>query len=305
MNTVNPGKEVLHFARQVLANQVARFAPKVYAGLSRKTGRGDSCTDPAKTAYYFLRCFADYQEQLDLPRHGVADFLRGKEILEYGPGDTLCMALLFHAYGARRITCVDRFPLARLTANNIAIYRHLLEMLPAEPRARAGAAFNEHGVPASGFAPEAISYRVTRNGLAGKGGGYDLVISRAVLEHVNNLEETMRDIKRNLKPGGLAIHKVDLRSHGLDRHSEFDFLARRPLVYKLMYGHKGCPNRWRVNKYRELADKVGLRLRSLMPTGRLPPEKVRRIHAQAASRFGDISADEFSWLGFWMTLEHR
>ena len=125
-----------------------------------------------------------------------------------------------------------------------------------------------------------------------------------MLEHANDLEETRRDIKRTLKPGGLSIHKVDLKSHGLDRHTEFDFLTRRPLVYRLMYSHKGCPNRWRVNKYRELAEKVGLRLKSLTPTGRLAADKVKRIYPEAAPHYGNISPDEFSWLGFWMTLEH-
>ncbi|HEX6733658.1 MAG TPA: methyltransferase domain-containing protein, partial [Azonexus sp.] len=231
MNTGHPGKEALHFAKEFLSNQVARFAPKIYADHTRKTGRGDAGTDPLKTAYYFLQCFNDYQEQLDLPRDAVGDFLRGKDILEYGPGDTLCMALLFYAHGARQVSCVDRFPLSRLSVNNIAVYHQLLGALPAEQRDRAQSAFNMKGLVTSGFDPAAISYKVTRDGLAGANGGYDLILSRAVLEHVNNLAETMRDIKRNLRPRGLSIHKVDLKSHGLDRHTDFDFLTRRPLVY--------------------------------------------------------------------------
>lgn len=304
MNTGNFSKDALHFARQVLSNQVARFAPEIYANLTRKTGRGDSVTEPLQMVYYFLECFRDYQEQLDLPGDAVADYLQGKNILEYGPGDTLCMALLLYAHGASRVDCVDRFPLSRLTANNIGAYYHLLNTLPAGPRERAQSAFKHKNLVSSGFNPAAITYRVTPDGLAGNGGSYDLILSRAVLEHVNDLEETMRDIKRNLKPGGLSIHKVDLKSHGLDRHADFDFLTRRPLVYRLMYSHKGCPNRWRVNKYRELAEKVGLRLRALTPTGRLEADKVKRVYPEAARHFGDISPDEFSWLGFWMTLEH-
>ena len=303
MNTGNPSQETLYFVKQLLSNQVARFAPGIYTHLTSKTGRGDAGTDPLKTAYYFLQCFRDYQEQLDLPGDTVGDYLQGKEVLEYGPGDTLCMALLLYAYGARRVTCVDRFPLSRLSANNIGAYHHLLNTLPAGPRDRAQSAFKQKNQVTSGFDPAAIAYKVTPNGLAGSG-SYDLILSRAVLEHVNNLEETMRDIKRNLKPGGISIHKVDLKSHGLDRYTDFDFLTRRPLAYRLMYSHKGCPNRWRVNKYRELAKQAGLELRALTPTGHLPPDKVKRIYPQAARQFGNISPDELSWLGFWMTLEH-
>lgn len=304
MTTGNPGREVLDFVRQFVSNQVARLAPGIYTGLTHRTGRGDDGEDPALVAEYFIHCFRDYQEQLGLDDAGISDFLDDKVVLEYGPGDTLCMALLMYAHGARRVCCIDRFPLSGFSARNVIIYRHLLNALPAPARQRASTAFIRDGIVASGFDPAAIAYQAVKNGLSGAQGEYDLIISRAVLEHVNNLEETMRDIKQALKPGGISLHKVDLKSHGLDRQTDFDFLTRPEVLYKLMYSHKGYPNRWRVNKYRELAASTGLRLKRLTPTGRLSPAKLRAIYRRAAGRFGTISPDEFSWLGFWMLLEH-
>ena len=35
----------------------------------------------------------------------------------------------------------------------------------------------------------------------------------------------MLDIQRSMKAGGLSVHQVDLKSHGLDRYVAFDFLT--------------------------------------------------------------------------------
>ena len=40
-------------------------------------------------------------------------------------------------------------------------------------------------------------------------GSFDLVVSTAVLEHLDNLEEAFREIHRVLRPGGLSIHFYD------------------------------------------------------------------------------------------------
>ncbi len=304
MLSMNAGKDAFYFANEFLSNQFARFAPKLYIDLTHKNGRGDDVVPASEIANYFIHCFADYQEQLGLKGIALNKYLVDKTVLEYGPGDTLCMALLMYAHGAKRVRCVDRFPLSSLSEKNIEVYRHLINSLNSGERTRAYDAFNERGNPRSGFNPEAISYQVTKDGLSGAHAEYDLIISCAVLEHVNSLEETMLDIKHALKPAGLAIHRVDLKSHGLDRHSDFDFLACPPLFYELMYSHKGVPNRWRVNKYRELAEKSKLSIKKLTPTGRIDQDKVEKIYRKVAKNFGDISPDEFSWLGFWMHLQH-
>lgn len=304
MLSMHSGKDAVYFAHELLSNQFARFAPKLYIDLTHKNGRGDDVTPPAQIADYFIQCFANYQEQLGLKGSDLNKYLVNKVVLEYGPGDTMCMALLMYAHGAKRVRCVDRFPLSKLSEKNIEVYHHLINSLNSAERSRAYDAFNERGNPKSGFNPEAISYQVTKDGLSGAHAEYDLIISCAVLEHVNSLDQTMLDIKNALKPAGLAIHRVDLKSHGLDRHTDFDFLACPPIFYELMFSHKGVPNRWRVNKYRELAEKSKLSIKKLIPTGRIELDKVENIYRKVAKNFGDISLDEFSWLGFWMHLEH-
>jgi len=199
---------------------------------------------------------------------------------------------------------VDRFPLSNFSRKNIEIYNHLLDSLKGEKRKRAENVFRETGNPASGFNEHAIYYKITKNGLSGSNKKYDLIISRAVLEHVNDLEKTMLDINQSLKEKGLSLHQVDLKSHGLDRYTDFDFLAWPDSIYRLMYSHKGFPNRLRVDSYKALSAKVGLRITQLTPTGRIDENKIGHIYHKLAKGFRVIPPEELSWTGFWIHLEH-
>jgi SAM-dependent methyltransferase len=304
MYTENPAKDAILFAKALMSNQLARFAPDLYMSLTRQTGRGEGEEDVTQIAEYFTRCFNDYRDQVGLNGDEFKSFLKGRVVLEYGPGDILGVALLFYAHGAERVCCVDRFPLSKLSTKNIDAYQYLLDSLTGRERERADNAFKESGNPASGFNQSAIDYRVARNGLSGSEKEYDMIISRAVLEHVNNLEETMLDVKRGMKPGGVSIHQVDLKSHGLDRYTAFDFLTWPEIAYRLMYSHKGFPNRWRVDKYKELAASSHLRVRHLSPTGLLDREKIEIVHPKLAKSLRHVTPEDLAWTGFWMVLEH-
>lgn len=304
MYSENPARDALRVTKAALMNQVARFTPGLYVGLTGQTGRGNEKDPPARIAAYFRRCFNEYMERLGVESGKEARFLRSRSVLEYGPGDVLGVALLMYAHGASSVQCVDRFPLKRATDNNLQAYRELIDTLGPEQRERACRAFVEYGEPESGFDPRAIAYAVTRDGLIGRTAAYDLIISRAVLEHVDRLDMTMDDMASALRRDGIAIHKVDLKSHGMDRYHPFDFLTWPEPVYRLMNSHKGNPNRWRVDKYRELVERNHLRFKELEHTGRLEPEQIERIRPSLAAGFRDIPTEELSWLGFWMVLEH-
>lgn len=306
MYTENLPKDALLFAKAVFSNQVARFLPSLYVKLTHQTGRGHQEEDAAQIADYYSRCFIDYIDRLNSEQKTNIDrYLRGKKVLEYGPGDILGVALLMYTHGVECVDCVDRFPLNKISEKNLEVYRILLESLKGKERVRAESAFKDRGLPESGFNPSAINYSVRPDGLTGETKKYDLIISRAVLEHVNNLESTILDISNALKTGGVAIHEVDLKSHGLDRYQAFDFLTWPEMLYKLMYGYKGFPNRWRVNRYKELVEKSGLRFVKLIPTGTLEVEKLDLIRPKMARLFRPVPSEELSWLGFWMVLEHE
>ncbi len=304
MYTENSLKDAALFCKAVLTNQLAKFTPTLYVKLTDHSGRGEEEGGAQQTANYFIKSFHDYQKYLGLNSKEIEPYLREKVILEYGPGNILGVALLFYAYGATSVHCVDRFPLVKISKKSVAVYTHLLDSLGKKERERAGNAFKEKGNPASGFNESAINYQMTKNGLSGALNKYDLIISRAVLEHVNLLDETFLDIKHSMKKGGISLHKVDLKSHGLDRYTDFDFLTWPKTLYKLMFSHKGYPNRWRVDKYRELATSSDLHVKECTPTDQIDPKKLDIIYPKVAREFKHLSPEELSWLGFWLYLEH-
>lgn len=303
--TENITKDIIQCLKAILSNQIARFAPKLYVKLTDQTGRGSGDEDAQQIAKYFLTCFDDYRHQFDLSNDDLPSFLNNKCILEYGPGDVLGVALLFYAHGAKSVHCVDRFPLSNLSAKNICVYQLLLEALKGPERIRAEGAFNVSGDPASGLNAGVISYKVTKSGLSGELQKYDLVLSRAVLEHVNDLSSTFKDIKRATKSNGLSIHQVDLRSHGLDRYKALDFLTWPSFLYNLMYSHKGFPNRWRVNTYRGLAEDEGLNIIKLEPIGFFELDSINEIKNDLSQDFVGTPLEELNWKGFWLQLSMK
>ena len=287
-----------------MTNQIAAVAPSIYARLSGQTGRG-KVVQPRLIADYFIRCLDDYRIQLGMTSIQFGAYLEGKTVLEYGPGDILGTALLIYAHGASAVHCVDRFSIHRMTKVNVQTYHELINSLKDEQLERARTAINKYGVPESGLDASKISYRVTGDGLSGESQKFDLIVSRAVLEHVNNLPATFRDIKRALKPFGTSAHEVDLRSHGLDRYLPFDFLTWPTLLYGLMYKHKGLPNRVRLPTYRMLARSVGLEIKFLSRTGVLPPGSLTRIRPYLAEEFREMTDEDLACTVFRMNLGHQ
>ena len=303
MYTENSGKDIVLFCKAFSSNQLARFAPKLYVNLTHQTGRGSGEESVSQVVDYYFECFNDYCKYIGIKDESIESYFNEKVILEYGPGDILGVALLFIAHGAKTVHCVDRFPLTKMSKKNIDIYNHILSRLGDKDRERAQRAFKEEGNPASGFSEKHTNYKVTKNGLSGENNYYDLIISRAVLEHVNNLEETMLDIKYSLKDTGVSLHQVDLKSHGLDRYVDFDFLTWPRFIYNLMYSHKGYPNRLRVNRYKELAEKSNLSIKELITIDRLEMDKINLIYNKLDDEFRDVSPEELSCLGFWLVLD--
>jgi hypothetical protein len=287
-------------AKAVLTNQIAHFAPGMYMRLTGETGRGLGEESSGQVASYFRDCFDDYFSRLGVAPSEIGTFLSGKRVLEYGPGDLPAVALLMVAHGAESVVCVDRFPLMQLTEKNLAAINDLLSSLGAVERQRAESCFLRAGDPAAGFNPDRIRYRIYPSGLSGLRDEIDLVFSRAVLEHVNDLPATFADMHAAMKRDAIAIHQVDLKSHGLHQANPLDFLTWPDHLWRLMYSHKGVPNRLRVNSYRQILAQTGFNVISIEPTLLADPADVRAVRPALASPFRQVSDKDMRWLGFWL-----
>lgn len=286
--------------KAVLTNLVACSSPKTYVRITGETGRGLGEETADDVVRYFIECFYAYFEKLNLGPDDIEGYLTGKSVLEYGPGDVPAVALLMIAHGAESAVCVDRFPLINLKPKNVKIMEGLLATLSFDKRKRVDECFSECGNYSSGILPHKMRYVVDANGLSGLENRIDFVYSRAVLEHVNDLGATFQDMKQAMKSDGLAIHLVDLKSHGLHRENQLDFLVWPAWLWHIMFSCKGVPNRWRVDQYRRLLLEQGFGVRLMEPTMLVDRNEIDAVRPFLAPQFKAVNDDDLSWLGFWV-----
>lgn len=207
---------------------------------------------------YVERVYGDY-----LAYGGIDEpALRGASVLELGPGDNLGVALCFLAAGATDVVSTDRFIPYRDPERELQVLRALAAARPPEAAARvepmlAGDAVDFSGVPFT-FLPETpIEDAVAALGES----RFDLIVSRAVLEHVHDLQAAFAAMDRLLAPGGRMVHEVDLDDHGLftgGGHNPLTFLTVGDRTYRWMGEESaGLPNRLRIDWYEERVRMLG------------------------------------------------
>ena len=296
----NPVADIWRFFRAVLTNQIARELPRLYVKLTGQTGRGQEPESVQQIAEYFWQCFHDYFRTLGIPQEQIEEYLMGKQVLEYGPGDVPAVGVLMLAHGAASVVCVDRFPLYSLSKTNVQVLSALMNKLPAHLQERAQSIFVKEGDPASGFLESRLRYLVSPSGLSGLEHTVDLIVSRAVLEHVDDLDSTFVDIQRALRTTGVAVHQVDLKSHGLHQQNPLDFLTWPQHLWTWMYGRKGYINRWRLDRYRAALTAAGLQTLLLQPTARAGVKEMQEVRPHLAAPFRQLTEEDLSCLGFWL-----
>jgi SAM-dependent methyltransferase len=147
-----------------------------------------------------------------LAKAGVPD-LRGKTLLELGPGDSLLTAVFARQLGATRTILVDA---GRFAADDLSVYqmvarKHAVSVGSEVLRPDEWSSLSD--MLADCRATYLCSGLESLKTLAGN--SIDISFSQAVLEHVHlkEFEETMSELCRVAIPGGVSLHQVDLRDH--------------------------------------------------------------------------------------------
>jgi SAM-dependent methyltransferase len=206
-------------------------------------------------ADYVEAVFRDYMTIGRLePSH-----LAGQRILEVGPGDNLGVALMFAAHGAL-VTCLDRFDPARDDAKNRQIYRAVAERLPPGPRAAARQllASDDSLKPGSISVVDDLAIEDAHRRF--EPGTFGLIVSRAVLEHVFDVDRAWTSMHVLLQPGGTMLHKIDFRNHGF--YASLDplaFLGIPEGLWRLISSPDPTLNRRRASTYQAMAERDGYR----------------------------------------------
>ena len=298
MLLMHPGR----VSKAIVTNVFAGLMPGAYAKWTNETGRGREQASPEETAAYFRACVEDYRAKLGLSQEAFRAFIHGKDILEYGPGDIPGVALLLVALGARSVVCVDGFPLVNLSDFNRAVLENLAGGVTGDDLARARGGLDKFLATMGREGP--IRYKTSRKGVLGEHGSIDLVISRAVLEHVRDLPATFSDMRQVLKEDGMAIHLVDLKSHGMHIGNTLDFLCWPSWLWDMMYCYKGAPNRRRLSYYLRLARQMGFEVAMQEPVGHAPEAEWRALSDRLAGEFRALAYEDCACTGFWLVLKH-
>jgi SAM-dependent methyltransferase len=191
----------------------------------------------------------------------VIGSVRGLNILEIGPGDFMTSGLALLAAGAQTYTVIDRFVGDYEKPEAKVWYRGIQD---AWPRLFPDKVWPEY--LRAEDCPEAYADRVKiltgtiEEATAPK--QYDVVCSYQVGEHVDDVDAFARANSRFLKPGGVAVHRVDFGPHDCWAFYEdrLTFLRFPDWLWRLMGSNRGTPNRKRFHEVRTALEDAGLKV---------------------------------------------
>ncbi len=238
-------------------------------------------------------CYSVYLRHLVMAaRHGMAtDPLT---VVELGPGDSLGIGLMALLTGAEQYYALDAVRHAS-TKINLVIFDELVKLLTDRAPIPSGGDYAEilpelddYTFPAQILSEARLTQSLEvdrlnlfRQALAGDlttssiryiapmgrmheipAESVDLILSQAVMEHVDQLEESYTECFRCLKPGGFMSHQIDLRCH--DTASEWNgHWQYSNLTWRLMRGSRPWfINRQPCSTHIDLVKQTGFSLRA-------------------------------------------
>jgi|GEM_PF-420914 len=236
----------------IIVRSASLIVVDTMAGVRRKLGRVGSEGGTThqrlsieQSADYISNVFKGYK------RDGNIDRFRGVAA-ELGPGDSAGLALLLRNDGCDHVDLIDRFRPDRDESQQAAIYRELSARFALDRfKSGTGDWDDDHfdgvtwhlGTSAEDFFAK-LATRGERR--------YDSIVSQSVLEHLTDPIGAIANMAATLRPGGVMLHRVDLRDHEMfsTDHHELEFLRFPPRLYGLMTRNRGLPNRVLAPAYR-------------------------------------------------------
>jgi hypothetical protein len=277
--------------RGIISNIIALVSPKLFIKVTQETGRGGDFNRDDELISYSKDVYNDYLRVLGKVINNPLDQLKDKIILEYGPGDFLGTGLIFLLNGAKRVYCIDRFPLVD-KEKYLDVYKKIIQAYDSSSLKK----WND-------ILGRDIIYISAENGVYQIPEKADFIVSRAVLEHCNDLDSTFKNMNYNLNTNGIMIHKADLTSHGTHRKSPLDFLTYSPIIWSLMTSQKGYPNRWRRNTYRELSNRNSFKIIFEESLYEFSKEELINIKPELASSFRNLVEEELLCSDYFFVAE--
>jgi len=235
-----------------------------------------------------------------LPNDG--EFLKGKKVLEIGPGLNFGAMLILACHGAE-VMVADRF-LPPWDPGYHPKFYDLLKKTCANQWPSLGLSPLDIVISQGKYPSKVISlYSCSLEKISVvPDTTLDIVLSNAVLEHIYDLKSAFYHLARITKPGGFGIHMVDFRDHR-DFSRPLEYLIMREVKFygrfKAKQGEIG--NRYRPQEMQELLELAGFEVREFVPyiftDEDYLTEFLERLRQARESRYHDYPAEDLRCLG--------
>jgi hypothetical protein len=220
-------------------------------------------------------------------RASPAASTEGFVALELGPGDALLSAIVARGHGAQLTHLVD---IERRAESDVALYQRAAHELRRE-------GLNVLDLSRTTTLAQVLDLRRARYATRGLAllreipdDSVDFVWSQAVLEHVRRADfsETLWQLRRIMRPGGAASHRIDLKDHLAEGLDNLCFTPGGWWESRLMAGSGFYTNQLRCSEIIEAFEAAGFDV-EIVATDRwdespTPPARSRRRSASYRTR---------------------
>ena len=232
---------------------------------------------------------------LDLFPNG-GEFLKGKRVLEIGPGINFGAMLVLACHGAQ-VMVADRFLTPWNPEYHPIFYKLLRDNLTKRWPGIDPSPLNTV-ISQGGYPPEIISlYSCSLEKITVPHESVDLVLSNSVFEHLYDVNLAFYHLSRITKPGGLGIHMVDFRDHrDLSRPLEYLLLSEKEFAREFEESLGQYGNRYRPHEMQEFLELAGFEVREFRDPDIFTDEEyltefLRRLRKTRKSRYRDCPVE--------------
>ena len=232
-----------------------------------------------------------YEKILENIRNDNKNYsFKDKVILEIGPGNTLLLASIFILNGADRVYLVDSYKQIFNDSLNSILYNQIIKKLQSKHHIHDIKDFQAIKGKIIYFSNNPIeTFNQLRNS------SVDLIFSNAVLEHVSELNLTIKKISMLLKQGGYTFHHIDLKDHyHTNDKCYLNFLKYSDRIWNFI----GNTNRIRYSEFITLFGKNKFDILEIEQHKTKSILKIKEIKPNFNKRFRNINENDLSILDF-------
>ncbi len=279
-----------------LAMSKARFLLKGYSPKPISNDQMQACAD------YDIRVVDRYISNLHTYTGEEPSLvLKGKRVLELGPGSDLGVGLYLLAQGARAYNAVDVFNLVENVPDDF--YQVFMNTLWQKVEDLDARMLWDELEKAQQGAGDRLNYVCQPDFNIVKALGtrkVDLILSNAAFEHFENIQETIRMASQVATPGARFIGLVDLQTHSRwIRQKDPNNIYRYPKWLYRILSFRSTPNRVRPHQYRQALEEFGWTDIQVKPHLQLEEDRLASVKSHLHKQFVG-EKNQMEYLSAWI-----